>query len=106
METVFRAMLENAVRFSPLAGHIVVAALCDDACCRVTVTDYGTGIDADILPHVFEEFVHTDITHHTVGHGLSLAIARQIVLAHNGTIIAESTKGAGTTFTVRLPAAG
>jgi signal transduction histidine kinase len=106
IETVFRAILENAVRFSPLAGHVAVEALCDDACCRLTVTDQGPGIDADMLPHAFEEFTHTDISHHSTGHGLSLAIARQIVLAHNGTISAESTKGAGTTFTVRLPVTG
>jgi signal transduction histidine kinase len=104
METVLKAILENAIRFSPLAGRVVVEVLCDDACCRVTVTDQGTGIDTDFLPHVFEEFAHTDIAHHTAGHGLSLAIAQQIVLAHNGTISAESIQGGGTTFTVRLPA--
>jgi two-component system sensor histidine kinase/response regulator len=106
METVLRVILENAVRFSPLAGRVVVGVACDDVCCCVTVTDQGTGIDADFLPHVFEEFAHTDMAHHTTGHGLSLAIARQIVLAHNGTISVESTKGAGTVFTVLLPAAG
>jgi two-component system sensor histidine kinase/response regulator len=106
IETVLSAILENAVRSSPLAGHVVVEVLCDETCYRMTVTDQGAGIDADFLPHVFEEFAHTDIDHHTAGHGLSLAIARQIMLAHNGTISVESTKGAGTVFTVLLPAAG
>jgi two-component system sensor histidine kinase ResE len=57
------------------------------------------------LPYVFGEFVDADVAHHTEGHGLSLAIARQIVLAHSGTIDVESTQGEGTTFTVHLPLA-
>jgi len=105
MEHVITAMLENAIQFSPSAGRVIVGVACDDEGCRVTVTDQGPGIDTDFLPHVFEEFAHTDITHHTKGHGLSLAIAQQIVLAHNGTVSVESTPGAGTTFTVRLPVA-
>jgi two-component system sensor histidine kinase BaeS len=58
-----------------------------------------------MLPHVFEEFVPTDIRQHNEGHGLSLAIVRQIVLAHHGTIGVESTSGAGTTCTVYMPMA-
>jgi two-component system sensor histidine kinase BaeS len=69
----------------------------------LTVTDRGAGIAPDVLPRIFEAFTSADITHHTVGHGLSLAIARQIVLAHQGTIGVESTPGVETTFTVRLP---
>jgi signal transduction histidine kinase len=67
------------------------------------VTDRGQGIDSNYLPYVFEELSDPDIDHHSKGQGLSLAIARQIVLQHNGTISAESKKGSGTTFTVRLP---
>ena len=52
---------------------------------------------------MFEEFVEADIKHHTQGQCLSLAIARRVVLAHGGTISVDSTKGIGTTFTVRLP---
>jgi signal transduction histidine kinase len=55
-----------------------------------------------VLPRVFEAFTSTDIAHHTAGHGLSLAIARQIILAHQGTIGVESIPGVGTTFTVQL----
>ena len=69
----------------------------------VSVTDWGQGIEPDYLPYVFEELSDPDIDHHSKGQGLSLAIARQIVLHHNGTISAESEKGSSTTFTVRLP---
>jgi signal transduction histidine kinase len=69
----------------------------------LTVTDQGPGIAPDVLPRIFEAFTSADITHHTAGHGLSLAIARQIILAHQGMIEVESTPGVGTTFTVQLP---
>jgi two-component system OmpR family sensor kinase len=71
----------------------------------LTVTDQGPGIAPDVLPLVVEAFTSADLQHHTTDHGLSLAIARQIVLGHQGTIEVESTPGRATTFTVRLPAA-
>jgi signal transduction histidine kinase len=71
----------------------------------LTVTDQGPGIAPDVLPRVFEPFTAADLGHHTQGHGLSLALARQIVLAHDGTIEVESTSGVQTTFTIRLPEA-
>jgi signal transduction histidine kinase len=103
---VVTAMLDNAIRFSPSDGRVVVGVAHNDGHFCMTVTDQGAGIDPDILPHVFEEFTQADIMHHTEGQGLSLAIARQVVLAHNGTITVESTQRAGTTFTVLLPVMG
>jgi signal transduction histidine kinase len=103
MRGVVTALLENAIRFSPLEGQVTIRVVHDDDVSRLTVRDHGDGIALDTLPSVFEAFAHADITHHTQGHGLSLAIARHIVLAHNGTIEVESTPGVATTFTVRLP---
>jgi signal transduction histidine kinase len=100
---VVTALLENAIRFSAFEGQVVVELDCVDGQYCLTVTDHGDGIAPDALPLVFEEFAPTDLNHHTEGQGLSLAIARQVVLAHNGTITVESTKGLATTFTVRLP---
>jgi signal transduction histidine kinase len=102
---VITALLENALRFSPRGARIEmrVGQAHDHVC--LTVTDQGSGIAPDVLPQVFEAFASADIAHHTRGHGLSLAIARQIVLAHHGTIAVESTPGLATTFSVRLPAA-
>ena len=105
MNDVVTAILDNAIRFSPSNGRVMVDVSRDGDHHCVLVADQGVGIDPDFLPHVFEEFANVNIRHHTEGQGLSLAIARQIVLAHNGTIGVESTKGAGTTFTVQLPAA-
>jgi two-component system, sensor histidine kinase and response regulator len=97
------AILDNAIRFSRPDGKVSVVVSSDNANAYVSVSDRGEGIDPDYLPYVFDELSDPDIDHHTHGQGLSLAIARQIVQQHNGTISAESTKGAGTTFTVQLP---
>jgi two-component system, sensor histidine kinase and response regulator len=103
MQAVVSTLLENAIQFSPLEGEVSVQVARDDTHGYVRVTDQGPGIDPAYLPQVFEAFAPADITHHTAGHGLSLAIAQQITLAHHGTIQVESAKGSGTTFTVRLP---
>ena len=97
------AILDNAVRFSPSGSRVDVCLVGDDESVCVSVTDRGEGINPDYLPYVFEELSDPDIDHHSQGQGLSLAIARQIVLQHNGTISAESKKGSSTTFRVRLP---
>jgi len=97
------AILDNAIRFSPVGWRVDVCVSGDDEYVCVSVTDRGAGIDPDYLPYVFEELSDPDIDHHSQGQGLSLAIARQIVQRHNGTIVAENTKGCGTTFTVQLP---
>ncbi len=97
------AMLDNAVRFSPPGGQVTIGGHTEDGHLVLRVTDRGEGIDPDFLPHVLNDFTGADVEHHTEGQGLSLAIARQILLAHNGTISVESTPGQETTFTVRLP---
>ncbi len=97
------SILDNAIRFSPAGRRVDVCVSGDDEYVCVSVTDRGEGIEPDYLPYVFEELSDPDIDHHSRGQGLSLAIARQIVLQHNGKIDAESAQGSNTTFTVRLP---
>jgi signal transduction histidine kinase len=103
MLSVLTSLLDNAIRFSAMEGVVVIKVARDTKRFCVTVTDTGDGIAAETLPRVFEGFAHSDLTHHSSGSGLSLALARQIVLAHQGTIAVESTKGLGTTFSVWLP---
>jgi two-component system sensor histidine kinase BaeS len=96
-------LVANALRHTPADGSIdVVATLATDpGFIDVTVRDTGTGIDPDLLPHVFERFAKTADSR---GSGLGLAIARGLVEAHGGSIEVTSSATNGTTFTFRLPA--
>jgi signal transduction histidine kinase len=71
------------------------------------VADTGSGIAPEDLPHVFDRFYRGDRSRSRAGGGagLGLAIARQLVTAHSGRIEVDSPPGAGTTFTITLPAA-
>ena len=100
---ILTELLENAVQFSPLESPVNVDVRQDNLTYTISVRDQGDGIDTAFLPHVFEPFGHPDGMHHTKGYGLSLAIARQIMLAHHGSIELKSTKGLGTTVTLRFP---
>ncbi|WP_282690790.1 ATP-binding protein, partial [Streptomyces sp. CC216C] len=74
----------------------------------IEVSDTGSGIPADDLPHVFDRFWRAEKSRsrRTGGSGLGLAIVRKLVEAHGGTVEATSTEGEGSTFTLRLPGAG
>lgn len=96
-------LLDNAIRFSPRGGCVGIKAWSEAGSWYVAVHDQGIGIKPEALPYVFQEFASTHVEHYTAGAGLSLAIVRQTILAHHGTIDVTSSKGAGTTFTIRLP---
>jgi two-component system CheB/CheR fusion protein len=99
-------LLANAVKFTPEGGHITVSLTrANDESCLV-VADDGVGISPEFLPHVFDRFRQSEgaITRKHGGLGLGLAISKQLVELHGGTIRAESSGvGTGTTFTVTLP---
>jgi len=106
IQQVIEAVLDNAVRFSPANSAVQINVFEDNQYAVVTITDHGEGIDPQFLPQVFNEFACSDVDHHGGGHGLSLAIAKQIVSYHDGLIDADSTPEIGTTVTLRLPLAG
>jgi signal transduction histidine kinase/CheY-like chemotaxis protein len=101
-------LLSNAAKFTPERGSVrLSAARTAGAGVVVSVSDSGEGIDARVLPHVFEPFRQGDSSTARVhrGLGLGLAIAKQLVAAHGGSIRAESEgPGKGATFTLELPA--
>jgi len=100
-------LVDNAVRFTPPGGEIVVAASERDGRVQIRVADTGVGIAPDHLPRVFERFYRVDASRSRDdgGTGIGLAIARSIVEAHGGRIAAQSDPGHGSTFTFDLPAA-
>ncbi len=98
---------ENAVKFTPPGGRITIAATSEHGQIIATVSDTGSGIAADLLPHVFDRHVHgRDAGSAPAGSGLGLAIVKRIVDAHGGQVVIESKAGAGTTALVTLPSAG
>jgi signal transduction histidine kinase len=99
-------LLSNAVKFSAPGGQVEVRARSSENTTQISVTDHGQGIDPDFLPHVFEPFrqANGSTTRRHGGLGLGLAIVRQIVHAHGGTIEASSDGlGKGATFSLELP---
>ncbi len=99
------ALVENALRYTPAGGDIIVASQAGDNQVSVTVTDTGIGIDPQDLPKIFDRFYRADRARTAVvsGNGLGLAIAQAIILAHQGSISVQSTLGQGSKFTITLP---
>ncbi|HTK28422.1 MAG TPA: ATP-binding protein [Vicinamibacterales bacterium] len=109
LQQVVWNLLSNAVRFTPDGGRIELRLRSVKDRAEIQVTDTGTGIDAEFLPHVFERFRQADssLTRRHGGLGLGLAIVRHLVELHGGTVAVESEgEGRGATFTVLLPARG
>ncbi|MEP0926216.1 MULTISPECIES: ATP-binding protein [Cyanophyceae] len=99
-------LLSNAIKFTPKRGRVQVYLQRINSHVEIVVADTGQGISAEFLPHVFERFRQADgsTTRSFGGLGLGLAIVRQLVEVHGGTVHAESLgEGQGATFTVKLP---
>jgi PAS domain S-box-containing protein len=108
LQQVFWNVLSNAVKFTPEGGRIDVIATRVGTAARISVRDTGRGIEASLLPHVFERFHQGDssTTRSVGGLGLGLAIVRHYVELHGGRVWAESDGlGTGATFTIELPLA-
>ncbi|MDQ3764324.1 MAG: SpoIIE family protein phosphatase [Actinomycetota bacterium] len=103
-EKVVLNLLSNALKFT-LDGRITVAVRRSGSTAVFTVADTGIGVPAEELPRLFDRFhrVCQARTRSTEGSGIGLALVRELVALHGGSITAESTPGVGTTFTVTLP---
>src|SRR5215217_3868628 len=99
-------LLDNAVKYTPEGGEVRVWAHESDGQVGVTVRDTGVGIPEEELPRIFERFYRADKARTRGGAGLGLAIARQIVEAHGGTMEVRSTPGKGSTFILQIPQNG
>ncbi|SNZ10423.1 two-component system, OmpR family, sensor histidine kinase ResE [Terribacillus aidingensis] len=107
LEQVLTNLIDNAITHTENAGSVQVTVSDDSEQLVITVKDSGSGIPEEDLPFVFERFYKADKsrTRKTgkTGNGLGLAIAKNIVQAHGGTIKVTSRLHEGTTFTIRLP---
>ena len=102
------ALVDNAVRYTPTGGSIVLRAQALNSQIEVTVSDTGPGIPAQHLDRVFERFYRVDPSRSREqgGSGLGLAISRSIAETQGGTLTASSREGGGATFTLLLPRSG
>jgi signal transduction histidine kinase len=100
IERLLTNLLENALRYTPAGGSVRVGLAAEDGGTRVSVSDTGSGIAPEDLPHVFERFYRADRSRDrsTGGAGLGLAIARQIAELHGSRLEVESSPGRGSRF--------
>jgi signal transduction histidine kinase len=106
LQQVVWNLLQNAIKFTPAGGRVELRLERDDKQARIVVSDTGKGIEPEFLPHIFDRFSQSDMsqTRRHGGLGLGLALVKQLVELHGGTIEAASAgAGAGATFTVTLP---
>jgi signal transduction histidine kinase/ActR/RegA family two-component response regulator len=106
LQQVVWNLISNAIKFTPKGGRVLVRLERIESQVEATVSDTGQGITSDFLPHVFDRFRQADATTTRVhnGLGLGLAIVRQLVELHGGTVRVDSAgEGLGSTFTVNLP---
>src|SRR5262245_31346965 len=106
LKQVIWNLLSNAIKFTPEEGHVEVRLEPTESLLTIKVTDTGPGIEPEFLPYVFERFRQADATtaRQHRGLGLGLAIVRDLVELHGGTVSAESGgTEKGSTFTIKLP---
>lgn len=100
LSQVFINLISNALKVTPPGGAITLGGKQNASGCIITVADTGCGIAAEDIPLIFERFYRGK----DGGLGLGLAIVRELVDAHGGTIEVASQKGVGTVFTIQFPA--
>lgn len=105
LQQVVWNLLANAIKFTPLRGRIDLSLSRAGGEAMLTVRDTGQGIDPEFLPHVFERYRQAEPNApRQTGLGLGLALVRQLVQMHHGSVTAASAgRDQGATFTVRLP---
>ena len=106
LQQVVWNLISNAVKFTPTGGDVIIKLDAIGVNAQIQVIDSGKGISPDFLPYVFEHFRQEDgaTTRKFGGLGLGLAIVRQIVEMHGGTVaVASLGEGQGSTFTVHIP---
>lgn len=102
LDKVLFNLLSNALKFTPDHGSVIVKLGKNEQQAFIEVQDTGIGIPPEVLEHVFDVFYQGEVDNHK-GSGLGLALCKELVQLHHGTITAASERNMGATFTVALP---
>jgi signal transduction histidine kinase len=105
LQQVFFQLLDNAVKFSPADGQLVLRAEHNEKWLRISIRDSGPGIPLEHQQRIFEEWGKVDFTYRRLqeGAGIGLALAHQLIGLHGGRLSVESAPGQGACFTLELP---
>ena len=103
LSEVFVNVIGNSIKYSPSGSKVAIRGFMKGSELSITIKDEGIGIPPEDLPHIFEGFYRGKSTKESTGHGIGLAVARQIVEAHGGSIMVDSEVNKGTTFSVIFP---
>jgi len=104
LERALISLVDNAIKFSPQGGGVEIRLTKVKGQIYVAVEDHGIGISPDTMPRIFDRFYHLEKSDENLfgGIGLGLAITRQVIKQHNGTLEVESAPNKGSKFTMRL----
>lgn len=104
LERALTALVDNAIKFSPQGGNVIISLRGQGEKILVAVEDEGIGIPQESLPRIFDRFYHIEKSEDNLfsGIGLGLAITRQVIEQHQGSLNVISTPGKGSTFTLTL----
>jgi len=118
LEKIVNNLMSNALKFTAEGGTVDVSVQLvptsslspikrgqskEGEVVEISVSDTGPGISAEHLPHIFDRFYRVDETHAAEGTGIGLALTKELVELHHGTITVESAPGKGSVFTVKVP---
>ena len=103
LKQVLVNLLDNAIKYTPEGGRVTVEVKSHANRALLTVTDTGIGIASEHREKIFDRFYRVSTDRGETGSGLGLSIAKSICNAHGGTIVVDSTPGAGSTFRIELP---
>jgi len=106
LERAIMALVDNAIKFSPNGGQVIIRLKEGEHFVILDVVDQGIGIDTEQIPKIFDRFYHLEHSGDQLfsGIGLGLAITNQVIKQHNGRLSVHSELGKGSTFSVRLKA--
>jgi signal transduction histidine kinase len=103
LQRIMANLLENAIKYTPTLGQVVVSAQMIDQQVRVEVSDTGTGIAPDEQHKIFQRFYRCDDSRSEIGMGLGLSLAKALAESLGGSLTVRSTLDQGSTFTFEVP---